>query len=320
IAADEARKQKEWDSLLVKEKQRESEITGAMGALQKEADELRKRQGEAAALRVKLQTLGRRRQDRMLKEGEQESLKKEIGQISVRKLDLILQLGQKKAAEEGYQSAKEEVEKARGKEQKAELEHLGMKKELEGVQRLLAVIGKDIREKSGAVEKLKRLRGVHEWLSAFFMNLMLTMERHVMLQINKEFSELFRNWFSTLMEDEMLSVRLDDEFTPLIEQDGYETSIDNLSGGEKTSVALSYRLALNRVINDVVAEIKTRDILMLDEPTDGFSTEQLDKVREVLETLRIGQVIIVSHEAKIESFVDNVIRIAKQDHVSRVVV
>jgi len=320
IAADEARKQKEWDSLLVKEKQRESEITGAMGALQKEADELRKRQGEAAALRVKLQTLGRRRQDRMLKEGEQESLKKEIGQISVRKLDLILQLGQKKAAEEGYQSAKEEVEKARGKEQKAELEHLGMKKELEGVQRLLAVIGKDIREKSEAVEKLKRLRGVHEWLSAFFMNLMLTMERHVMLQINKEFSELFRNWFSTLMEDEMLSVRLDDEFTPLIEQDGYETSIDNLSGGEKTSVALSYRLALNRVINDVVAEIKTRDILMLDEPTDGFSTEQLDKVREVLETLRIGQVIIVSHEAKIESFVDNVIRIAKQDHVSRVVV
>jgi len=79
---------------------------------------------------------------------------------------------------------------------------------------------------------------------------------------------------------------------------------------------LSYRLALNKVINDIVAEIKTKDIIMLDEPTDGFSTEQLDKVRDVLEQLNMKQVIIVSHESKIESFVENVIRVQKQDHAS----
>ena len=140
-----------------------------------------------------------------------------------------------------------------------------------------------------------------------------------MMQIYGQFNELFKTWFNVLIEDETISVRLDDEFTPVIEQNGYETFVENLSGGEKTAVALSYRLALNKVINDIVSEIKTKDILMLDEPTDGFSSEQLDKVREVLERLHLQQTIIVSHESKIESFVDKVVRIQKEGHVSGVV-
>ena len=57
---------------------------------------------------------------------------------------------------------------------------------------------------------------------------------------------------------------------------------------------------------------------MLDEPTDGFSTEQLDKIRDVLSQLNMKQVIIVSHEDKIESFVDNVIRVKKEEHISQI--
>ena len=140
-----------------------------------------------------------------------------------------------------------------------------------------------------------------------------------MLQVYHEFNELFKSWFNILIEDETISVRLDDEFTPVIEQNGYETAFENLSGGERTSVALSYRLALNKVINDIVSGIKTKDIIILDEPTEGFSFEQLDKVRDVLEQLGMKQVIIVSHESKIESFVDNVIRVGKQEHVSGII-
>ena len=80
---------------------------------------------------------------------------------------------------------------------------------------------------------------------------------------------------------------------------------------------MAYRLALNQVINNVISVIKTKDLLILDEPTDGFSTEQLDRVREVLEKLKLKQIIIVSHESKIESFVDNVIRIEKEEQMSR---
>ena len=66
-----------------------------------------------------------------------------------------------------------------------------------------------------------------------------------------------------LMEDENIDVRVDEEFTPVIIQNNYETDITNLSGGEKTSVALAYRLALNKVINDLINNIKTKDLIIL---------------------------------------------------------
>ncbi len=53
--------------------------------------------------------------------------------------------------------------------------------------------------------------------------------------------------------------------------------------------------------------------MILDEPTDGFSDQQLDKIRDIFQELNIGQLIVVSHEQKIESFVEHVIRF-KKDH------
>ena len=319
ITETEARKQQEWKGLLDKEKGGEQKASQELALMQKDIEVLRKRQNEMAAVSVKVSNLARRKAERLARITEQESLKKELGAINVKKLDLTLQIEQKKDAQAKFQAVKKELDAARHEEHKAAITHATLKKELEGNERMRAIIQKDIIQKEEAIGKLKKIRGVQEWLSQFFMNLMQVIERHVMLQINREFNEYFKNWFSTLMEDETLSVRLNDDFSPVIEQNGYETFIENLSGGEKTSVALAYRLALNKVINDIVSEIKTKGILMLDEPTDGFSTEQLDKVREVLEALHIEQIVIVSHEAKIESFVDKVIRITKQEHVSRVI-
>jgi exonuclease SbcC len=145
-----------------------------------------------------------------------------------------------------------------------------------------------------------------------------TIEKAIMQKVHHEFDELFRKWFDIMMDTNDLDVRLDEEFTPVIMQNNYETEITNLSGGERTSVALAYRLALNKVINDFISTIKTKDILILDEPTDGFSTEQLDKMRDVFDELRMGQMIIVSHEAKMESYVQNIIRIVKNEHNSKV--
>jgi len=167
--------------------------------------------------------------------------------------------------------------------------------------------------------KLIRYREVYHWLDQHLLNLTYTIEKQVMVTIHNHFNLLFKEWFSILIDDENVSSRIDDSFSPIIEQNGYEIMFTNLSGGEKTAAALSYRLALNRVINDVVHNVNTKDLLILDEPTDGFSSEQLDKVREVLERLNLRQIIIVSHESKIESFVDNVIRIGKEAHVSTLV-
>ena len=139
-----------------------------------------------------------------------------------------------------------------------------------------------------------------------------------MAKIKNDFDSFFQKWFSMLIDDEILKVRLDEEFSPLIEQAGHEIEYLNLSGGEKTAAALAYRLALNQIINTFVSEIKTKDLLILDEPTDGFSSEQLDRLRMVLDELKTEQIIIVSHESKIESFVDRIIRLEKNEHVTKV--
>jgi len=165
---------------------------------------------------------------------------------------------------------------------------------------------------------LTRLKELHHWLDAHFLKLTYTIEKQVMLNIHRLFNQLFQEWFSILIDDENVYAKLDDTFSPIIEQNGYDVSFNTLSGGEKTSAALAYRLALNRVINDVVSKIRTKDLIILDEPTDGFSSEQLDKVRDVLDRLGLKQIILVSHESKVESFVENVIRIVKNGHVSEV--
>ena len=191
--------------------------------------------------------------------------------------------------------------------------------QVESIRRYVAEINEKITLLNKEKEKLLRLQEIYFWLDQHFMPLTYTIEKQVMISIHHHFDQLFQEWFSILIEDLNTFSRLDDSFAPIIMQNGYEVAFQDLSGGEKTSAALAYRLALNKVINTLIQTINTKDLLILDEPTDGFSTEQLDKVREVLEKLQAKQTIIVSHESKIESFVNNVIRVQKEGHVSSVI-
>jgi exonuclease SbcC len=143
------------------------------------------------------------------------------------------------------------------------------------------------------------------------LSLVAAIETNVLANLRLKFSKIFNEWFSILVSD-LISVRLDENFTPIASSQDYEIDYDFLSGGERTAVALAYRLALNQVLNSFLSHIKTKDIVILDEPTDGFSEQQLDKVRDILEQLNSRQIILVSHESKIESFVDNIIRVKKE--------
>ncbi len=247
-------------------------------------------------------------------------LKERVKDINLEKIKISEDLERMKTAENEYRIAKEELDEKLKEERQAEIAVEGKKKELEGMERLVEVLRTDVEEKKKNLQRIRSISSINEWLDKLFINLMNTMERHVMIKIHQQFNELFSQWFGLLIDDDTLNVRLDDSFCPVVVQNGYETYVEHLSGGEKTAIALAYRLALNKVVNDIVDTIKTKDLIILDEPTDGFSSEQLDKVREVLEQLNMKQIIIVSHEQKIESFVNNVIRVNKNDHLSRIVV
>jgi len=203
------------------------------------------------------------------------------------------------------------LKKARGEERTIEIKKAEEQKELQGIVSTRKNLQEEVEYKEKTRDSLLYYNRLHNWLSEQFSPLVSSMEKNVMARVHTQFSSLFENWFNILVET-ALTARLNEEFTPLVEQQGYELDYAYLSGGERTAAALAYRLALNQVLNSLMSPIKTHDILILDEPTDGFSSHQLDKMRNVLNELKTRQLILVSHEPKIESFVDNIIRFEKQ--------
>jgi len=174
-----------------------------------------------------------------------------------------------------------------------------------------------IGKKQGYQGRVAFLKEYRIWIEDYFLKTLETIEKHVMLTINQEFNNEFQKWVGILLEDSSKVASVDDTFTPTIEQDGSEQDVRYLSGGERTAVALAYRLALNCVVRRVSTGMKS-NLLILDEPTDGFSKEQLPKVREILDELRCPQVIMVSHEKELESFADQIMKVYKVNGESRV--
>ncbi len=181
----------------------------------------------------------------------------------------------------------------------------------------LAEIEQRLEEAESASRRMERLGDYHVWLEDYFAPTVGAIEKQVMTSLNQEFDSNFKKWFAVLIGDPQKEVRVDESFTPMVSQDGYEQESEYLSGGERTSVALAYRLALNTLVQRVSTGMRS-NILILDEPTDGFSKEQLGSVREILDDIGSPQMVIVSHEKELESFADQIFRVTKAHGESKV--
>ncbi len=216
-----------------------------------------------------------------------------------------------------YKLKQDELKSAFVDEKNCEISLAELKKEIEITNKEIILLEKELAEKEKSKKKLAGHLDLVDWLSNQFLALIDLTERNVMIKLRNEFSKLFGKWFH-MLAGETFDTQLDENFTPLIMQGEFEMDYSFLSGGERTAVALAYILALNQTINSMLSQIKTRDIIILDEPTEGFSDAQIDKMRDVFEELDVGQLIIVSHEQKIENFVDNVLRLKKEQDVSNI--
>jgi exonuclease SbcC len=214
-----------------------------------------------------------------------------------------------------YEEKQKELNESLREEKLAEIKVAELKREIDVFSKQIY----ELKERIKKTEEIKRqshyLSDLEEWLTKRFISIISIIEKNVLTKLKIEFSGLFSEWFSMLVSDSF-NVRLGEDFTPIIELQDYEIDYAYLSGGERTAIALAYRLALNQVINSFLSKIKTKNLVILDEPTDGFSDQQLDKMRNVLEQLNVSQLIIVSHEQKIESFVENIIRFKKENGIS----
>ena len=309
----------EFDQKLKSYSEEHDKFNLELTSLKKELEEWKKKENQLEIIKIRRNNLKEKTDTKNKLVEEQETLKAKVGQLNTKKLELNKRLEQLKTVDEESERLRKELDKVLLEEKKLEIERMGIQKEIEGINKMIHVLENEIELKQKAKNKIKNLAEIKIWLEDYFTNLMLIMEKQIMLKVHYDFDSSFQEWFNCLIEDEGITARLDNGFSPIIEQNGYELDVSNLSGGERTACALAYRLSLNKTINDLMGGIKTKDLIILDEPTDGFSNEQLDKVRNVLDQLKVHQTILVSHESKIESFVDHIIRIGKQENSSFIV-
>ena len=192
----------------------------------------------------------------------------------------------------------------------------GKRSELKLLESNLNHLEREVKDKNVRNQNKQILQHTNNWLEEHFITAVQDIERHVLQNINEEFNQLFQKWFNILMETGDINVEADTNFTPIITQNGYSLGINSLSGGEKTSVALAYRLALNTMLKKIAG--MDNALLILDEPTDGFGKEQLVRLTKVLDELQAAQIIMVSHERELESFVDKIYRVTKDGNRSRI--
>jgi exonuclease SbcC len=291
-------------------------FSASISEIKKEISILREKDKEMSLARLKVANLREKQQrERAL----QDNIKSDENKIKEFEVAIEIFAGRIKelsSAEKNYLLAKNMLTEAIEEERGIAINSAKIEKQIEGINYALSSLNKEIAEKEKIKEKTVYFKKIKDWLSESFIPIVAEIEKNVMTKVHYEFSQLFGKWFSILAEG--LSARINEEFTPIIEQNGYEIDYDFLSGGERTAAALAYRLALNHTVNSLRSNIKTRDLLILDEPTDGFSAEQLDKIRDVLDELKTEQLIIVSHEQKIEGFVDKIIRLEKNSGITRV--
>ncbi|HEV2428505.1 MAG TPA: SMC family ATPase [Thermoplasmata archaeon] len=188
--------------------------------------------------------------------------------------------------------------------------------ELGGARERLAEAESRAHERQTLVDRSERFTSLAEFLSGAFRTSLLELERRLLGQAKVEFDRSFGRLFAALIEDPGIVARTDPRFSPSVEIEGEWTPPEALSGGERTALALAYRLALGQVVRSL--ERLRLATLLLDEPTDGFSPEQVQRMGEVLRELGVPQVILVSHESALEGVADRVLRVRKAEGISSV--
>ena len=172
------------------------------------------------------------------------------------------------------------------------LEDNRAKEELDGVNKYLIILN-SIRELYGKNGIQKDLRNY---------------SKPVIQKYTKDFFNQFNFNYSDLI--------LDDNYDVSVFGPEGETSLNMVSGGEKIAIALALRLGITQAMSK--GDLET---ILLDEPTiylDSFRKHEL--INLLKEMSMLPQMIIVTHETHLENAATNLIKVEKNNGISKVII
>jgi exonuclease SbcC len=115
-------------------------------------------------------------------------------------------------------------------------------------------------------------------------------------------------------------IRIDENYTPYAKVGGYARSYRDLSGGERTEIALAYRIGLSNAIYEARTGTPM-ELLILDEPTENLGNEDEDRSIEhlarMLADLKVRQIITITHDQMFARFANHTIQVRKVNEQSQ---
>ena len=247
----------------------------------------------------------RQREEREVRE-RLATLRKEIGEFDISELEEAQRL--RDMALDGYSKIKYALQTVESQKREISLRMESLKERLESVEQKVNRILK--------VEKIlelgREIRVAYRSIQPKLRSEFITYLERI---VQQELDELMG------FENALLNVRVDEKYTPFIESPGgHERDVSNLSGGERTFLAFAYRLGIGQLI------MQSRlghglSMLLLDEPTESLGREDgsIERLAEAISRLKtVEQVIAVTHSEAFAERADHVIRLEKEDNISKV--
>ncbi len=132
------------------------------------------------------------------------------------------------------------------------------------------------------------------------------LSRPLIQKYTKEFFKEFNFNYSDLT--------LDDDYNVTLYGPEGESTLSMVSGGEKIAVALALRLGITKAISK-----GDLDTILLDEPTIHLDASRRHELINLLKDMSsLPQMIIVTHDSQLENAADNLIKVEKENGISKV--
>ncbi|RLG18983.1 hypothetical protein DRN75_00285 [Nanoarchaeota archaeon] len=226
--------------------------------------------------------------------------------------------------EEQYIKLKRELDEINSRLVRVSSENSSLEKEVMMLEKDIEETKRDIESVMNRIKDLEK-RNERIKRTEEMMTLLVRMRediRNIRNVVRKRFIDAFRvefeKQFEAIRPEEEYVVDISNDYEPVAYANNVSTPINHLSGGEKTSVALAYRLALAKIAAQI-ASVTPSEILILDEPTVGLDKEDIKVLPSVLRNIKtIPQVIVVTHEDVLKEAADVRYVITKKGGVSSV--
>ena len=135
--------------------------------------------------------------------------------------------------------------------------------------------------------------------------------RNISRPLIQKYTKEFFNEFNFNYSD----LTLDDEYNVTVYGPEGESSMSMVSGGEKIAIALALRLGITQAMAN--GEL---DTILLDEPTIHLDSSRRHELINLLKEMSLlPQMIIVTHEPQLENAADNLIKVEKENGISKVI-